>query len=54
MLRAVEKHFQESSVDLQIPRLLRYHGFPVELGSVGEPHAPFLKRKAQPRLCPSI
>ena len=35
----------------QIPRL-RSPGFPVELGGVGGPHAPFLKRKGHTRLCP--
>jgi hypothetical protein len=37
--------FHESSVELQIP-WLRSPGFPVELGGVDGPHAPFLKRKA--------
>jgi hypothetical protein len=45
---SVEKHFHERSAELQIPRL-RSPGFPVELGGVDGPHAPFLKRKAHTR-----
>jgi hypothetical protein len=40
--------FQERSAEPQIPRL-RSPGFPVEIGGVGELHAPFLKRKAHTR-----
>src|SRR5450631_2770711 len=36
--------FQEWSAEPQIPRL-RSPGFPVEIGGVGELHAPFLTRK---------
>jgi hypothetical protein len=36
----VEKHFQDGTVELQIPPL-RYPGFPVELGGVVALHAPF-------------
>jgi hypothetical protein len=49
----VEKHFQEGSVELQIPPL-RYPGFPVELGGVDALHAPFPYRKAHTRPCPVL
>jgi hypothetical protein len=48
-----EKHFQERSAELQIPRL-RSPGFPVELVGVDVPYAPFLKRKAHTRPCPVL
>jgi len=42
--RSVEKHFQERSAELQIPRL-RSPGFPVEVGGFLELHAPFLTER---------
>ena len=42
--RSVEKHFQEGSAELQIPRL-RSPGFPVEVGGFLELHAPFLTER---------
>jgi hypothetical protein len=50
-LHCVEKHFQERSVELQIPPL-RSPGFPVDLGGVGALHAPFPYRNAHTRPCP--
>ena len=44
--------FQEWSAEPQIPRL-RSPGFPVEIGGVGELHAPFLTRKAHTQPCPA-
>jgi hypothetical protein len=44
--------FQEWSAEPQIPRL-RSPGFPVEIGGVGELHAPFLRRKAHTQPCPA-
>ena len=48
---AVGKHFQERSVEQQVPPL-RSPGFPVELGGVGALHAPFPYRKAHTLPCP--
>jgi hypothetical protein len=53
MLRPVEKHFQEGSVELQIPRL-RSPGFPVKLDVVDTLHAPFPNRKAHTWPCPVL
>jgi len=41
--------------DAENPQIspLRCPGFPVEVGGVGKHHAPFLKRKAHTRSCPS-
>jgi hypothetical protein len=44
--------FQEWSAEPQIPRL-RSPGFPVEIGGVGELHAPILRRKAHTQPCPA-
>jgi hypothetical protein len=44
--------FQEWPAEPQIPRL-RSPGFPVEIGGVGELHAPFLTRKAHTQPCPA-
>jgi hypothetical protein len=51
-LRFVIPGFQEWSAEPQIPRL-RSPGFPVEIGGVGELHAPFLTRKAHTQPCPA-
>jgi hypothetical protein len=53
MERCIEKHFQDGSIELQIPPL-RSPGFPVELGGVDALHAPFPYRKAHTRPCPVL
>ena len=46
MERGIEKHFQDGSIELQIPPL-RSPGFPVELGGVGALHAAFLNESSK-------